>query len=46
LRGEAAFGGDVDDEEDFSTVIGEGGAFAGDFVNGNVVEGSGGHGFS
>ncbi len=30
LRGEAALGGDVDDEEDFAAVVGEGGAFAGD----------------
>src|ERR1700722_8596289 len=46
LGGETALGGYVDDEEDFSTIVGERGAFAGDFVDGNVVESSGGHGFS
>ena len=38
LRGEAALGGDVDDEEDLAAVVGEGGAFAGDAVDGDVVE--------
>ena len=42
LRGEAALGGDVDDEEDFAAVVGEGTAFAGDAMDGDVVE-SGGH---
>ena len=46
LGSQAAFRGDVDEEEDFAAVGGEGGGFSGDFVDRNVVEGSGGHGFS
>src|ERR1700761_1032922 len=46
LGGETALGGYVDDEEDFATIVGERGDFAGDFVDGDVVESSGGHGFS
>ena len=41
LRGEAALGGDVDDEQDFAAVVGERCGFAGDAVDGNVVEGRG-----
>ena len=45
LLGEAALGGDVDDEEDFAAVVGEGGGFAGDALDGDVVE-DWCHGFS
>ena len=46
LRSETALGGDVDDEEDFAAIVGQRGSFAGDFVDGDIVESSGGHGFS
>ena len=44
LRGEAALGGDVDDEEDFAGVVGEGGGGAGE--GGERERGEGGHGGS
>lgn len=47
LRGVAAFGGDVDDEEDFAFVGGEAGVFAVDVFEGDLGEvggGVGGHG--
>jgi hypothetical protein len=44
LRGEAAFGGYVDDEEDFAGVVGEGGGGAGE--GGERDGGESGHGGS
>jgi amino acid transporter len=38
LLGQAALRSYVDDEEDFAAVVGEGGAFAGDAVNGDFVD--------
>jgi hypothetical protein len=38
LRGEAAFGGGVDDQEGFAAEVGERGSLAGDLVDGDVVE--------
>jgi hypothetical protein len=44
LRREAALAGDVDDEQDFAGVVGEGGGGAGDGSEGDI--GEGGHGGS
>ncbi len=38
LRSETAFGSDVDDQKDFSRVVGEGGGFAGEGRERNVVQ--------
>ena len=40
LRGQTALRGYVDDEQDFAAVVGERGGFAGDVLDGNVIEGA------
>ena len=41
MRGEAAFGRDVHDEHDFALIGFQGGAFAIDVLDGNVIDGVG-----